>query len=103
MGEGRAGWDGAEEPDGGGVRSRLTSPWCLCRSTAVPPLSEMEGVEPHPTDPWVTRELYIKWKRYSYIHCSWDTKATLSLLAGFKRVLNYMRKVRGREHVWVGE
>ncbi len=35
----------------------------------------------------------VKWKRFSYIHCSWDTRATLAQLAGFKRVLNYMKMV----------
>ena len=34
----------------------------------------------------------MKWKRWSYIHCSWDTLSTLSQLGGFKRVINYMRR-----------
>ncbi|KAG1670418.1 hypothetical protein FOA52_010153 [Chlamydomonas sp. UWO 241] len=57
------------------------------------------GAEPAPEaapasgDPWTRREFFIKWKRYSHVHCSWDTRATLAQLPGFKRVLNYMRSV----------
>lgn len=54
---------------------------------------DIEGVAPDPKDPWRTREFYVKWARYSYIHNSWDTYATLSQLGGFKRVLNYCRKI----------
>ena len=54
-----------------------------------------EGAAPsNPSDPWASRELYIKWKRYSHIHCTWDMRDTLKQLAGYKRVVNYMRKVR---------
>lgn len=58
---------------------------------------EAEGVEPNPADPWESREFFVKWARYSYVHCSWDTRATLSQLKGYKRVLNYIRKVEERE------
>lgn len=47
-----------------------------------------------PGDPWASREFFIKWKRYSYIHCSWERRAKLEPLRGFKRILNYIRKVR---------
>lgn len=47
-------------------------------------------------DKWTQREYYVKWARHSYIHCSWDSYATLSQLAGFKRVLNYCRKMEAR-------
>ncbi len=50
-----------------------------------------------PTDKWGSREFLVKWKRWSYIHCSWDTRATLSQLGGYKRVLNYMKRVDERE------
>eukprot|EP00803_Ostreobium_quekettii_P001086 evm.model.scf_853EXC.5 EVM.evm.TU.scf_853EXC.5 scf_853EXC:28406-44371(+) len=50
-----------------------------------------EGMLVDPADPWATREFHVKWKRYSYIHCSWDRRATLCQLPGYKRVLNYMR------------
>ena len=41
---------------------------------------------------WATREFHVKWRRWSYIHCSWDTRETLSQLGGYKRVLNYMKR-----------
>lgn len=43
-------------------------------------------------DPWTTREFHIKWKRWAYLHCSWDTLNTLSQLGGYKRVLNYIKR-----------
>ena len=45
-----------------------------------------------PSDPWTGREFHVKWKRWSYVHCSWDTLSTLSQLGGFKRVTNYIKK-----------
>lgn len=54
---------------------------------------DMQGVELDTKDPWKTREFYVKWARFSYIHCSWDSVSTLSQLGGYKRVLNYCRKV----------
>ncbi|KAL4434102.1 hypothetical protein ABPG75_000543 [Micractinium tetrahymenae] len=58
---------------------------------------EREGAEPNPRDPWATREFYIKWARRSYLHCTWELKATLSQHAGYKRVLNYIKKVEEQE------
>jgi chromodomain-helicase-DNA-binding protein 1 len=52
-------------------------------------------LEGSPKDPWATREMYIKWKNFSFIHCTWETKASLADLNGFKRVLNYIKKVGG--------
>lgn len=54
----------------------------------------MAGGAPSPSgDPWKAKEFYVKWARHSYIHCSWDSYATLAQLGGFKRVLNYCRKI----------
>jgi hypothetical protein len=39
---------------------------------------EKEGCVANPVDPWASREFFVKWARYSYLHCSWDQKATLS-------------------------
>ena len=47
---------------------------------------------PFEEDPWATKEFYVKWKRWSYIHCSWDTRETLAQLGGYKRVMNYMKR-----------
>lgn len=53
---------------------------------------EAKGQEPIPGDPWASCEFHVKWKRYAYVHCSWDTRATLSQLGGYKRLINYMKK-----------
>lgn len=53
---------------------------------------EAEGQEPIPGMAWGSVEFHVKWKRYAYVHCSWDTRATLSQLGGYKRVINYMKK-----------
>ena len=58
--------------------------FCSCR--------EAEGQSPVSGDPWANCEFHIKWKRYAYIQCSWDTRATLSQLGGYKRVVNYMKR-----------
>ncbi|GMH36548.1 hypothetical protein BSKO_04416 [Bryopsis sp. KO-2023] len=50
-------------------------------------------------DLWASREFYVKWKRWAYIHCSWETRATLSQLKGFKRVVNYIRRHDDREEI----
>ncbi|MEW5309897.1 MAG: hypothetical protein WDW38_001742 [Sanguina aurantia] len=54
-------------------------------------------------DMWATREMFVKWKLHSHIHCSWEPKRSLEKLAGYKRVLNYMRRsddlVASRPHV----
>ena len=57
----------------------------------------VEGVEPDPHDKWETMEFYVKWKRWSYRACSWDTRATLSQLGGYKRVVNYIRRQEDME------
>lgn len=54
-------------------------------------------MDPIPGDPWATRELWVKWKGYSYIHCTWDTCATLIQLAGWKRAQNYIRRCDDQE------
>ena len=53
---------------------------------------EAEGLSPDPTDAWASREFHVKWRRWSFIHCSWDTLTTLAQLGGFKRVLNYIKR-----------
>lgn len=49
-------------------------------------------MSPIPGDKWATREFHIKWRRWSFIHTSWDNLVTLSQLAGYKRVTNYMKR-----------
>ncbi|GLJ30893.1 hypothetical protein SUGI_0614590 [Cryptomeria japonica] len=42
---------------------------------------------------WNETVFLIKWKGQSYLHCQWQTLADLQHLSGFKKVLNYMKKV----------
>jgi hypothetical protein len=58
----------------------------------LPTCREIEGMSPIPGDMWATREFHIKWRRWSFIHTSWDNLVTLSQLAGYKRVTNYMKR-----------
>ena len=67
-----------------GIAFALNPYFCSCR--------EAEGEPPVSGDPWANCEFHIKWKRYAYIQCSWDTRATLSQLGGYKRVVNYMKR-----------
>lgn len=56
---------------------------------------------------WKFWQFYVKWARCSHIHNSWDTYQTLSMLGGFKRVLNYCKRVDAlaakRAHMTVEE
>ncbi|XP_038972966.1 protein CHROMATIN REMODELING 5 isoform X1 [Phoenix dactylifera] len=52
-------------------------------------LSTMSDSEPD----WDEVEFYIKWKGHSYLHCQWKLISDLQNLTGFKKVLNYMKKV----------
>lgn len=40
---------------------------------------------------WDLMELRIKWKRLSYIHCTWEKLEHLRQLPGAKRVANYCK------------
>jgi hypothetical protein len=44
-------------------------------------------------DPYSNKEFYVKWRHWSHIHCSWDTRETLLQLAGYKRVKNYIKRM----------
>ena len=43
---------------------------------------------------WDEQEFLVKWRHRSYLACEWVPLAALQGLAGFKRVTNYMKKVR---------
>jgi hypothetical protein len=58
-------------------------------------------VETYPT--WEEQEFRVKWKRWSYLHNSWDTYSTLSQLGGFKRVqVPCSESEPGRHEPWIG-
>ncbi|KAM0947843.1 putative DNA helicase chromatin remodeling SNF2 family [Dioscorea sansibarensis] len=42
---------------------------------------------------WDEVEFYIKWKGQSYLHCQWKSYSELQNLSGFKKVLNYIKRV----------
>ncbi|XP_058107074.1 protein CHROMATIN REMODELING 5 isoform X1 [Magnolia sinica] len=52
-------------------------------------LSSLLDSEPE----WNEMEFFIKWKGQSYLHCQWKSLSDLQNLSGFKKVLNYMKRV----------
>lgn len=78
---------------------QLAQRWKWCRPIDPLPEDAEEG------DKWGNMEFWVKWKRWSYRHCSWDTLSTLSQLGGYKRVLNYCKRQDELEvgtHLWAG-
>ncbi|XP_044478849.1 protein CHROMATIN REMODELING 5-like isoform X2 [Mangifera indica] len=59
------------------------------RSTEPVLLSHLFDSEPD----WNEVEFLIKWKGQSHLHCQWKSFAELQNLSGFKKVLNYTKKV----------
>lgn len=59
------------------------------RSTHPVLLSHLFDTEPD----WNEMEFLIKWKGQSHLHCQWKPLTELQNLSGFKKVLNYMKKV----------
>lgn len=43
---------------------------------------------------WDDMEFLIKWKGQSHLHCQWKPLSELHNLSGFKKVLNYMKRIR---------
>lgn len=54
---------------------------------------DRDDLEFLPEDPYANKEFYVKWRHWSHIHCSWDTRETLLQLAGYKRVKNYIKRM----------
>ncbi|KAJ8751171.1 hypothetical protein K2173_016352 [Erythroxylum novogranatense] len=59
------------------------------RSTEPVLLSHLFELEPD----WNQMEFLIKWKGQSHLHCQWKSFSELQNLSGFKKVLNYTKKV----------
>ncbi|RDX93137.1 Protein CHROMATIN REMODELING 5, partial [Mucuna pruriens] len=59
------------------------------RSTEPVLMSHLFDSEPN----WNDMEFLIKWKGQSHLHCQWKSFAELQNLSGFKKVLNYTKKV----------
>ncbi|EHA8587062.1 hypothetical protein COCNU_scaffold001363G000010 [Cocos nucifera] len=87
----------AEEDDGDSIekvlwhqpKGRAEEAMRNNQSTLPVVLSTMSDSKPD----WDEVEFYIKWKGQSYLHCQWKPVSDLQNLTGFKKVLNYMKKV----------
>ncbi|XP_074310601.1 protein CHROMATIN REMODELING 5 [Silene latifolia] len=60
------------------------------KSTEPVLLSHLFDTEPD----WNEMEFLIKWKGQSHLHCQWKSLIELQNLSGFKKVLNYMKRVK---------
>ncbi|EPS67001.1 hypothetical protein M569_07775, partial [Genlisea aurea] len=86
-----------EEGEGDVVEKVL---WHQPRGTAEEALKNNRSTEPvllsHLFDSeqdWNEIEFLIKWKGQSHLHCQWKSFSELQNLSGFKKVLNYTKKV----------
>ncbi|MCL7044937.1 hypothetical protein MKW94_000716, partial [Papaver nudicaule] len=59
------------------------------KSTQPSVLSHLLDSEPD----WNETEFFIKWKGQSYLHCQWKSFSDLQNLSGFKKVVNYTKRV----------
>ncbi|XP_024377849.1 protein CHROMATIN REMODELING 5 isoform X3 [Physcomitrium patens] len=87
-----------EEEDYGDAIERVL--WHQPKGIAEAEAEEGRHADPFvlDTDPnaeltWKNQEFYIKWKGQSYLHCSWMPLSELELLSGYKKVVNYMKKI----------
>ncbi|KAL8140178.1 hypothetical protein V2J09_006199 [Rumex salicifolius] len=86
-----------EEEDGDAIEKVL---WHQPKGTADEALLNNKPTDPvlmnHLFDSehdWNDMEFLIKWKGQSHLHCQWKPLFELQNLSGFKKVLNYMKKV----------
>ncbi|KAG6605931.1 Protein CHROMATIN REMODELING 5, partial [Cucurbita argyrosperma subsp. sororia] len=86
-----------EEEDGDAIEKVL---WHQPKGTAEDAIRNNRSIEPvlfsHSFDSeldWNEVEFLIKWKGQSHLHCQWKPFSELQHLSGFKKVLNYTKKV----------
>lgn len=86
-----------EEEDGDSIEKVL---WHQPKGTAEEALQSNRSTEPvlwsHLFDSvpdWNDMEFLIKWKGQSHLHCQWKSFSELQNLSGFKKVINYTKKV----------
>ncbi|XP_038692597.1 protein CHROMATIN REMODELING 5-like isoform X2 [Tripterygium wilfordii] len=86
-----------EEEDGDYIEKVL---WHQPKGTAEDALRNNRSTEPillnhlFDSEPdWNEMEFLIKWKGQSHLHCQWKSYSELQNLSGFKKVLNYTKKV----------
>ncbi|KAK9154723.1 hypothetical protein Sjap_002203 [Stephania japonica] len=86
-----------EEDDGDSIEKVL---WLQPKGMADEALRKNESAQPsvlgHLLDSepdWNEVEFFIKWKGQSYLHCQWKSYSDLKNLSGFKKVINYTKRV----------
>ncbi|XP_008449672.2 protein CHROMATIN REMODELING 5 isoform X1 [Cucumis melo] len=86
-----------EEEDGDAIEKVL---WHQPKGTAEVAIRNNRPIDPvlssHSFDSepdWNEVEFLIKWKGQSHLHCQWKPFSELQYLSGFKKVLNYTKKV----------
>lgn len=89
--------DDMEEEDGDSIEKVL---WHQPKGTAEEAMRTNKSTEPlllnHLFDlepDWNNTEFFIKWKGQSHLHCQWKSFSELQNLSGFKKVINYTKKV----------
>ncbi|XVF47300.1 hypothetical protein PTKIN_Ptkin03bG0098700 [Pterospermum kingtungense] len=89
--------DEAEEDDGDSIEKVL---WHQPKGMAEDAIRNNRSTEPvllshlFESEPdWNEMEFLIKWKGQSHLHCQWKSLSELQNLSGFKKVLNYTKKV----------
>ncbi|KAJ6984629.1 protein CHROMATIN REMODELING 5-like isoform X2 [Populus alba x Populus x berolinensis] len=89
--------DEVEEEDGDSIERVL---WHQPRGTAEDAMRNNRSTEPvllsylfDSVPDWKEMEFLIKWKGQSHMHCQWKPFSDLQNLSGFKKVLNYTKKV----------
>ncbi|KAK8515660.1 hypothetical protein V6N13_139370 [Hibiscus sabdariffa] len=89
--------DEAEEEDGDTIEKVL---WHQPKGMAEDSIRNNRSTEPvllshlFDSEPdWNEMEFLIKWKGQSHLHCQWKSFSDLQNLSGFKKVLNYTKKV----------
>ncbi|KAL6657430.1 hypothetical protein ACP70R_005210 [Stipagrostis hirtigluma subsp. patula] len=87
----------AEEEDGETIERVL---WHQPKGVAEEAMRNDESTQPtvisitsDSDQQWDDVEFYIKWKGQSYLHCQWKTLSELQSVSGFKKVLNYTKRV----------
>ncbi|KAL1544994.1 Protein CHROMATIN REMODELING 5, variant 3 [Salvia divinorum] len=86
-----------EEEDGDAIEKVL---WHQRRGTAEEAMRNNKSTDPILLSylfdselDWNNMEFLIKWKGQSHLHCQWKSFSELQNLSGFKKVLNYTKKV----------
>ncbi|MCD7457593.1 hypothetical protein HAX54_035451, partial [Datura stramonium] len=86
-----------EEEDGDSIEKVL---WHQPKGMAEEAIRNKKSADPmllshlYDSEPdWNEMEFLIKWKGQSHLHCQWKSFAELQNLSGFKKVLNYTKRV----------